>query len=242
MSRIMKCLGTATVVLTGACAPEAEMETSAASRSEARAMEVSGAVAVQSMETTWTFDGDAPGELPAAWKAEQTNARGEGAVWAVEQDPSAPSGGGVLALVDPNGASGSTFNIAWTDQAPFQDGRIEVKVRAGEGREDKGGGPIWRVQDKDNYYIARWNPLENNARLYFVQNGSRKELASADVRASRDEWHTLAIEHQGERITGSFDGRPLWEVDDDTFPDAGGIGVWTKADAASRFDDLTIAP
>lgn len=243
MSRITRIIRTTIpLAVLGACAREAELESREASRSEASAQQADRTVAAQSTETSWTFDDDAPGALPAGWTAEQTNPHGEGASWAVEEDPSAASGGGALSLVDPRGASGSTYNLAWTDDALFQDGRIEVKVRAGGGREDQGGGPVWRVQDKDNYYIARWNPLENNVRLYFVRDGSRRELASEDVRAAPAEWHTLAVEHRGERITGYFDGQLVWEVNDDTFTGVGGIGVWTKADAASHFDDLTITP
>ncbi|MEQ1856400.1 MAG: hypothetical protein ABL963_08015 [Longimicrobiales bacterium] len=192
------------------------------------------------METTWTFDDDPPGGLPAAWRVEQTNPRGDAAEWAVLEDAEAASGRRMLALTDARGARGSTYNIAWTDAVQFRDGHVEVKVRAGTGREDQGGGPIWRVRDRDNYYIARWNPLEDNVRLYFVRDGSRRELASADVRASRGEWHSIAIEQRGERITGYFDGQRIWDVTDGTLTSAGGVGVWTKADAATGFDDLAL--
>lgn len=97
------------------------------------------------------------------------------------------------------------------------------------------------MQDKDNYYIARWNPLEDNFRLYSVRSGDRRQLASANVNVPAATWQTIAIEHQGDRITGFLNGRKMFEVEDNTFAEAGGIGVWTKADAATSFDDLTIA-
>lgn len=190
--------------------------------------------------TTWDFEDGAPGSLPPGWKAEQTNPRGEGAQWAVQQDPTAPSGNLVLALTDTRDASGSTFNIAWTDMARFEDGSVSVAVKSGAGREDQGGGPIWRVQDKDNYYIARWNPLENNFRLYYVRNGNRKQLQSANVDLPTDQWHTIRLEHEGDRIVAYLDDRQMFETSDDTFTGAGGVGVWTKADAATSFDDLTV--
>lgn len=189
-------------------------------------------------DRSWSFDDIPLGGPPAGWRIEQTNPRGEGAAWAVMQNATAPSGDQVLSLTDPRGARGSTYNLVWTDEVAFQDGRIEVKVRAGAGREDQGGGPIWRVQDKDNYYIARWNPLENNFRLYFVREGSRREIESANVNVPAGEWHTIAIEHRGNRITGYLDGERMWETTDDTFSAPGGIGLWTKADAATSFDDL----
>lgn len=192
-------------------------------------------------DRAWSFDDTAPGGLPAGWKIEQTNPRGQGAEWSVEQNAMAPSGDQVLALTDTRGASGSTYNLAWTDEVSFQNGRIEAKVKAGTGREDQGGGPIWRVQDRDNYYIARWNPLEDNFRLYYVKDGRRQQLESADVDLSADQWHTITIEHRGNRITASLNGERMFETTDDTFPQAGGVGVWTKADAATMFDDLSVA-
>ncbi len=105
---------------------------------------------------------------------------------------------------------------------------------------DQGGGPIWRVKDQNNYYIARWNPLENNFRVYYVKDGKRVQLDSADVDVSASEWHTIRIEHNGDQITGFLDGKELLEVTDSAFPEGGGVGLWTKADAASFFDDLVI--
>ncbi len=188
----------------------------------------------------WNFDDVAAGTLPSGWKAEQTNPSGQGAQWSVRQDPRAPSGSQVLALTNPRGASGGTFNLAWTDGVSFQDGRVEVKVKSGTGREDQGGGPVWRVQDKDNYYIARWNPLEDNFRLYYVRDGRRRQLKSATVDLAAEEWHTVAVDHRGNRITAYLNGRRIFETTDSTFSQAGGIGVWTKADAATSFDDVVV--
>lgn len=188
----------------------------------------------------WNFDNVAAGSLPVGWKAEQTSPSGQGAQWSVQQDPTAPSSTQVLALTNTRGASVGTFNLAWTDQVSFGNGRIEVKVKAGTGREDQGGGPIWRVQDKDNYYIARWNPLEDNFRLYFVRNGRRRQLESATVDLPADGWHTVAIDHRGNRITAYLDGQKMFETTDATFARTGGVGVWTKADAATSFDDVVV--
>ena len=128
-----------------------------------------------------------------------TNQRGPVATWVVKQDGSAPSTPKVLALTDTKQSSGSTFNLCWTDSLQLENGVIEVKVKADSGREDQGGGPIWRVQDKDNYYIARWNPLEDNFRVYSVKDGHRKMLDSAKVVVDPTGWHTIRIEQQGKR-------------------------------------------
>jgi len=189
---------------------------------------------------TWRFDDAAVGRLPEGWKIEGTNQRGPLATWTVKVDDSAPSMPKVLALADPKDGSSGTFNLCWSDRVMFQDGVIEVKVKAGGGRVDQGGGPIWRVLDKDDYYIARWNPLEDNFRLYGVKDGARRMLDSADVKADPAAWHTIRIEQKGDEIKCYLDGKELLRAQDKTFPGAGGVGLWTKADAATSFDDLIV--
>ena len=184
-----------------------------------------------------TFDVTSPGDLPAGWKVDATRPGSRLADWSVQEDAQAASGKRVLA-VRPTGSERGTFNLAWTDRVRFRDGVIEVKVRAGDGRIDQGGGPIWRVRDADNYYIARWNPLENNFRLYYVKDGKRVQLDTADVGAPADTWHTIRVEQQGNHIACYLDGVMLLETEDSTLPESGGVGLWTKADAASFFDDF----
>ena len=162
------------------------------------------------------------------------------ATWIVKADTSAPSKPNVLALTDTKEGWGGTFNLCWTDHVKFKDGVIEVKVKAGTGHEDQGGGLIWRLHDKNNYYITRWNPLEDNFRLYSVKDGSRKILESARVKADPSQWHTIRIEHMGDEIKCYFDNEALKTVQDNTFPAGGGVGVWTKADAVTAFDDLEV--
>ena len=186
----------------------------------------------------WYFDSDS--DLPSSWKAQGTNQRGPVATWAIEADASAPSKPNVLALTDTKEGWGGTFNLFWTDRIRFKDGVIEVKVKAGTGREDQGGGLIWRVRDKNNYYIARWNPLEDNFRVYVVTNGSRKTLDSASVKADPARWHTIRVEHRSNEIRCYFDSEELLKARDQRLPGAGGVGMWTKADAATQFDDLRV--
>lgn len=188
----------------------------------------------------WDFEDVAFGSLPGGWKVEATNPREKGAEWSVQPDTTAPSGKQILTLTNTHDSRGQTFNLCWTDKVRFKDGNVEVKVKAGTGREDQGGGPIWRAQDRNNYYVARWNPLEDNFRIYYVNNGDRKMLASAKISLPPSDWHTIIIEHQGTRIEGYLNGEKLLVVEDSTFPDAGGVGLWTKADAATSFDDFRL--
>ncbi len=223
----------------GACGTQNGAREGEGQESAGRPRSATNETAVAS-DTTWTFDDLAIGALPAGWRVEATNPRGDGVEWSVQQDMSAPSGDQVLSLTDTRGARGSTFNLAWTDRVEFLDGTVEVKVKAGTGREDQGGGPTWRVQDRNNYYIARWNPLEDNVRLYYVRDSDREMVENASAVLSTDEWHTITIRHQGNRIDVSVDGQLLIEATDDTFAESGGVGLWTKADAATSFDDLLV--
>ncbi len=180
-------------------------------------------------------------ELPAGFRVETTRKSKYDAVWTVIQDHDAPSRPNILKITEIKSPSGSQFNICWSDEIRFMDGSIEVKVRADSGRIDQGGGPIWRVKDRMNYYVARMNPLEDNFRIYYVKDGDRVMLGSARVRGIREgKWFTVKISAKDDRITGWVNGKKLIEVKDSTLPDEGGVGMWSKADAASSFDDLTV--
>ncbi len=189
---------------------------------------------------SWNFDDVPVGQLPAGWKVAATNRKGPLATWQVIKDTTAPSGDHVLALTSPNHAFGGTFNICWTDTVSFLDGEIEVRFKAVKGEEDQGGGVIWRVQDKENYYIARFNPLENNFRIYYVRDGARKTLADSRIALPAGKWHTLKIVQHGNHFAGFLDGKKLLEDTDDLFMKPGGVGLWTKADAVTSFDDFKV--
>ena len=192
-------------------------------------------------EQRLNFDQTVAGELPSGWVVAATNPGGPFAEWQVKADPTAVSSPQVLSITRIRNESGDVFNLCWTRDLVFQDGSVEVNVRADNGKEDQGGGLIWRAQDADNYYVARYNPLESNFRLYFVKDGKRKQLASADIDGIKSgEWFRLKIVHQGERIEAYLNGKQYLQATDRTFLKAGGIGFWSKADAASSFDDLVV--
>ncbi len=190
----------------------------------------------------WTFDAVPVGHPPSGWAAEATNPSGTPAAWQV-QPGDETSRGRVLAVETARDASRGVFNLCWTRGVAFRDGTLSVRVRADRGTIDQGGGPIWRARDARNYYIARYNPLEKNFRVYVVKDGTRRQLATApdlDIPAGR--WFLVTVVHRGDRIACHLDGKPLLEATDATFPEAGGVGLWTKADAATSFDDLVVTP
>lgn len=179
-----------------------------------------------------SFDQDHPGALPAGWRAGVT---GRGSpLWTVEADASAPTKPNVLKQ------SGSgTFPWCVRTDASFTDGVVEVKFKSVSGHEDQAGGVVWRFKDGDNYYVARANALEDNVSLYYTQNGKRNTLKYVDAPVPRNTWHTLRAEFSGKSIRVIFNGKSYIEMEDAHFADAGAVGVWTKADSVTLFDDFT---
>lgn len=171
----------------------------------------------------------------------ETHPAGRPATWEIRTDPAAASPPSILALTHTENA-GSTYNLLIFKEPRLSDLVMSVKVRADAGREDQGGGPIWRCKDADNYYICRLNPLEKNFRVYKVVAGKRTQLGTADTEALAGHWHIIKVRMVGSHIECFLNGQQLLTVDDGTFAEAGAIGLWTKADAASSFDDLTYAP
>ncbi len=182
--------------------------------------------------TLWTFDAQEPG-APRGFRA-------EAGTWRVTHDDGAPSAPQVLA--QEAASDGSTFNLLLAEGASFRDLDLSVRIRAVGGGTDQGGGLVWRAADARNYYVARYNPLETNYRVYHVRDGRRTQLASADVEADGAAWHVLRIRMAGDQIECFLDGVRHLDVRDRTFMEAGTIGLWTKADAQSRFDDLEGSP
>jgi hypothetical protein len=133
------------------------------------------------------------------------------------------------------------FNLCVLEGGSYKDLEATVAFKAVRGKNDQGGGLVWRYQDADNYYIARMNPLEDNFRVYKVVGGKRVQLATKEgLTVPAGEWHTLAIKQEGEHIECSLDGKKYLEVDDATIKEAGRVGLWTKSDAQTHFDDLRI--
>ena len=115
-----------------------------------------------------------------------------------------------------------------------------MKLKAVAGEIDRGGGLVWRAKDAKNYYVARYNPLEDNYRVYKVEDGKRTMFKGEKVPGD-EKWHSLRVTMVGPKITCYFDGKQYLEAEDATFPGAGMIGLWSKADAQSYFDDLSIS-
>lgn len=178
------------------------------------------------------FD-DAPAAAPPpGWIATLT---GKGAPkWTVERDATAPSQPHVLKQ-----SGAATFPLCLAEGTSIKNGFVEVKFKAVSGKEDQAGGVIWRCKDADNYYIARANALEDNVEIYHTTAGKRRSFMEVSRKVTAGEWHTLRVDFQGSSFVVSFDGEAVIKAADTTFPDAGKVGLWTKADSVTLFDDFS---
>lgn len=189
-------------------------------------MLVSFNLRIYAAETLWNFD--EPVSLSEVFNSVQ-------GTWQILKTKDAPSQPNVLAQVAKSPSN--EFNLILIRNSAYQNLDISVAMKAVDGEIDRGGGLVWRAKDADNYYMARYNPLESNYRVYKVQNGRRIELQSANINPIRG-WYQLRIHMEAQHIECYLNGKKYLEVDDPTFKDRGMIGLWTKSDAQTYFDDL----
>ena len=193
---------------------------------------VAGLAAASVPAATVTFDGERAGAPPSGWTCGSTG--GGAPRWTVEADPTAPSPSNVLKQ------SGSgPFPWCVKQGTAITDGAVEVKFKPLTGREDQAGGVVWRWKDGDNYYVARANALENNVSLYYTEGGRRRPLKYVDAPVPGGACHMLRVEFKGTRIRVLLDGKAYIELDDSHIAGPGAVGVWTKADSVTAFDDFS---
>lgn len=183
----------------------------------------------------FNFDSDAAGSLPPGWSAGVTG-RGS-AHWSVEVDASAPSAPHVLKQ-----SGRGDFPWCVRPEVSLADGFVEVRFKPVAGKEDQAGGVVWRWKDGGNYYVARANALENNVSLYHTTAGSRRTIKYVEAPVAGDAWHALRVEFRGTRIRVLFDGTGYIELDDEHIAGEGAVGLWTKADSVTLFDDFRFGP
>ena len=191
-----------------------------------------GALLAAGATETVNFDKAEVGKPPSGWTATQT---GTGqAMWAIAPDDTAPSKPNVLKQ-----SGQATYPVCLKDDTNLKDGFVEVKFKAIAGKEDQAAGIVWRAKDANNYYVARANALENNVTIYHTINGRRTEKKRVRMPVVTNQWHTLRVEFQANHFVVRLNGAEALTWDDETFKDAGKVGVWTKADSVTLFDDFS---
>ncbi|MBE7445229.1 MAG: DUF1080 domain-containing protein [Planctomycetia bacterium] len=183
------------------------------------------------------FDDNKVDELPAGFQSAFTG-KGESGRWIVKNIEHAPSADNIVVqtkLDDTN----YRFPLLILDNVSYKDFMVFVKFRAMAGKADQAGGLIFRYKDSNNYYVFRANALENNVRLYAVINGNQRQIGGKNASVTSNEWHLLKVICKADKIQCFFENTKVFEVSDDTF-DSGSVGLWTKSDSYTFFDDLVM--
>jgi len=197
-------------------------------------------IAMAQGPATWSFDDAKAGELPVGWAGAKTG-DGPGSEWRVVEAERDGKKNLALAQVSSEGPR-PLFNLCVHSSAKHLNVDLSVDVKAIKGEIDQGGGLVWRYRDANNYFITRWNPLETNFRVYHVVDGKRTQLANADITLPNNQWHTVRAVQRGNHIQCYLDGMLLLDVMDETIKEAGAIGLWSKADAVTWFDNMKLQP
>jgi hypothetical protein len=196
--------------------------------------------------TVYDFDNDSVGQIPKGWSHDRTG-QGQIGNWIVMGDTTAPSKSNVLAQISPDQAD-YRFPVTVLDSSSYIDMQLSVKFKAVKGSVDQGAGLVWRYRDINNYYVVRANALEDNVVLYKVEKGKRTDLPlvgkgrtyGMKERVPTGKWGSLRIIATGSHFDVFHNGKKLFEVQDSIFTEAGKVGLWTKADSYTLFDNLTI--
>jgi len=187
-----------------------------------------------------SFESTQTGVVPEGWTATLTGSGDP--KWTIENDQTAPSKSKVLKQ-----SGRATYPLLLKNDSNIKDGFVEMKFKAIAGSQDRAAGIVWRAKDANNYYVTRANALEDNVVLYKTVNGTRSALDivgrkggyGIDVPVPANTWHSLRLDFKGSRFSVSFNGKQVFEVEDSTFADAGKVGLWTKADSVTLFDEVT---
>jgi len=186
----------------------------------------------------WNFDKEVAGKAPPGFTFSRTG-NGKLGRWVVQDEKGAPSGSHVLAQLDSDDTD-YRFPIAVANEPSLRNLRLSVRCKPVSGKVDQACGLVFRYRDENNYYVTRANALEDNVRLYYMPNGRRYQFASWSGRVSSGYWHELRADANGDRFEVYWDGKKVIDASDKTFPDGGRIGLWTKADSVTYFDDLVV--
>jgi hypothetical protein len=192
------------------------------------------------------FDQATPGATPPGWSCLTNHGASR---WEVVKDTTAPTQPYVFAQVS-NDTDNYRFPLAILDNPIFQNGEISVRMKPVAGKEDQAGGLVWRFRDPNDYYVVRANALENNVAVYRVQNGQWKALkpkgafsngSSVQHHVPSNTWSILKVAFKGPVFSVYFNHRRIFQVEDKSFQGAGKVGLWTKADSVTYFDDFRVA-
>jgi len=183
------------------------------------------------------FESDAVAAAPAGFEFARTGGGAEGK-WLVRIEKGADRNHVLVQeSADP---TDYRFPVAVLKEGAYKDVTLSVRARPLSGQVDQGFGLVWRYRDANNYYITRCNADEDNCTIYHTVKGSRRAFLNQGVKVAKNTWHTLKLEATGDHFVVWYDGNKVLDARDETFKEAGKVGLWTKADSVIEFDDFTV--
>ena len=183
------------------------------------------------------FEKDSVGAPPAGFEFARTGQGAEGK-WVVRDDRE--KAGNHVLVQESADTTDYRFPLAVVKEGSYKDVALSVRARPLSGEVDQGFGMVWRYKDANNYYITRCNADEDNCTIYHTVAGRRRAFQNKPIKVAKNTWHTLKLEARGNHFVVWFNGKKVLDAADDTFKEAGRVGLWTKADSVIQFDDFTI--
>jgi 3-keto-disaccharide hydrolase len=246
MKKLTICLCVLTILVVIACSPLATRSENSNTGGNPTTPDPPAPAQEPGKSFTYNFDNDQAGALPVKFHSALTGSGAPGQ-WAVTADSSAPSQPNVLAQTSADKTS-YRFPLAIADEGSFRDLDLSVRFKTISGRVDQAAGVVWRLKDANNYYIVRANALEGNVVLYKVESGKRTDLPlkgegrtyGKKTGVPSGKWNELRVTAVGNLFEVHLNGQKLYVVEDSTFPEGGKVGLWTKADSVTHFDDLHV--
>jgi len=164
---------------------------------------------------------------------------GKDSAWQIKSEPSALSGTKVLAQTSYDQIDNRFPMLVYND-ITAKNVRVAVQFKTLSGKIDQAAGIIVRFQDPNHFYVVRANALEDTVQLYRLVEGVHHVVTSKNVHVESGKWHSLNVMIDDVHVTAFLDGQQLFDVRDDTFSAAGKIGLLTKSDGVTLFDDLQV--
>ena len=194
-------------------------------------------LAIASEPVKKDFESDPAGAPPAGFEFARTGGGAEGK-WIVRIEKGSDKNHVLVQeSADP---TDYRFPVAVLKDVAAKDVTLSVRARPLSGQVDQGFGLVWRYKDANNYYITRCNADEDNCTIYHTVKGSRRAFLNQNVKVAKNTWHTLKLEAAGDHFVVWYDDKKVLDAKDETFKDAGKVGLWTKADSVIEFDDFTV--
>ena len=125
----------------------------------------------------------------------------------------------------------------------FHDGDISIRFKLVAGQLDQCAGILFNLKPNGDYLTVRFNGKEDNVVLWTFNKGKRSfvKKGTENVPLAMNQWYTLQISVHGTNLKAALNGKALLDY---TLaePVSGKVGLWSKTDSVSYFDDFTVTP